>query len=139
MNIVAAMLVVATPFFQESNKEFSMKYYILLLIMSLIQSVILHSMFVSQMAFFAKISDKRIGGTYMTLLNTISNMGGSLAGTLALYIAGWISIKQCIIYSSPEPNFHTNTSLIFHNSTLSDMIVSNNTCSSQTKQQVKYF
>ncbi len=32
-------------------------------------------MFVSQMAFHAKISDPGIGGTYMTLLNTISNFG----------------------------------------------------------------
>jgi PAT family acetyl-CoA transporter-like MFS transporter 1 len=27
------------------------------------------------MAFFAKISDPAIGGTYMTLLNTIANLG----------------------------------------------------------------
>jgi PAT family acetyl-CoA transporter-like MFS transporter 1 len=28
-------------------------------------------MFVAQMSFFAKISDPAIGGTYMTLLNTV--------------------------------------------------------------------
>jgi hypothetical protein len=33
-------------------------------------------MFVCQMAFFAKISDPRVGGTYMTLLNTMANLGG---------------------------------------------------------------
>ena len=32
-------------------------------------------MFVSQMAFHAKISDPGIGGTYMTLLNTVANFG----------------------------------------------------------------
>ena len=32
-------------------------------------------MFVAQMAFFARVSDPRIGGTYMTLLNTIANLG----------------------------------------------------------------
>jgi len=32
-------------------------------------------MFVSQMAFHAKISDPAIGGTYMTLLNTLANLG----------------------------------------------------------------
>ena len=31
--------------------------------------------FVAQMSFFAKISDPSIGGTYMTLLNTIANLG----------------------------------------------------------------
>ena len=32
-------------------------------------------MFVAEMAFHAKVSDPRIGGTYMTLLNTVSNLG----------------------------------------------------------------
>ena len=32
-------------------------------------------MFVAMMAFYAKISDPLIGGTYMTLLNTITNFG----------------------------------------------------------------
>jgi PAT family acetyl-CoA transporter-like MFS transporter 1 len=32
-------------------------------------------MFVSQMAFFATVSDPKIGGTYMTLLNTLTNLG----------------------------------------------------------------
>lgn len=32
-------------------------------------------MFVSQMAFHAQISDPAIGGTYMTLLNTVANLG----------------------------------------------------------------
>ena len=35
----------------------------------------LYSMFVAQMAFYAKISDPLIGGTYMTLLNTVTNLG----------------------------------------------------------------
>ena len=33
------------------------------------------SMFVSQMAFFNRVSDPRIGGSYMTLLNTMANLG----------------------------------------------------------------
>lgn len=39
----------------------------------------LYSMFVSIMAFGAKISDPKIGGTYMTLLNTVANLGGRTA------------------------------------------------------------
>ena len=37
--------------------------------------IALYSMFVSAMAFFARVSDPLIGGTYMTLLNTLSNLG----------------------------------------------------------------
>ena len=32
-------------------------------------------MFVAQMAFFARVSDPLIGGSYMTLLNTLANLG----------------------------------------------------------------
>lgn len=52
-------------------------------------------MFVSVMAFHAKISDPIIGGTYMTLLNTISNMAGTWVGTLALWLVDNVSIKDC--------------------------------------------
>ena len=39
------------------------------------------AMFVAQMAFFNRVSDPKIGGTYMTMLNTISNLGGQWPGT----------------------------------------------------------
>ena len=40
-----------------------------------IPQVALYTMFVCQMAFHAQISDPSIGGTYMTLLNTVANLG----------------------------------------------------------------
>jgi hypothetical protein len=42
-----------------------------------------------------QISDKSIGGTYMTLLNTISNIGMAWPGTLALYLIDVMSVKHC--------------------------------------------
>lgn len=47
----------------------------------IVTAVVLHEvasncMFVAQMAFFSRVSDPLIGGTYMTLLNTIANVGG---------------------------------------------------------------
>mmetsp|Transcript_53799 Transcript_53799/g.107901 ORF Transcript_53799/g.107901 Transcript_53799/m.107901 type:complete len:275 (+) Transcript_53799:997-1821(+) len=47
-----------------------------------VQQVVMNVMFVSQMAFFAKVSEPRIGGTYMTLLNTIANLGAKWPSTL---------------------------------------------------------
>jgi len=44
-------------------------------------------MFVASMAFFAKVSDPAVGGTYMTLLNTLSNLGGNWPATAALWYA----------------------------------------------------
>ena len=52
-------------------------------------------MFVSIMAFFAKISDPAVGGTYMTLLNTLTNLGGNWPSTLALWMVDPLTAKQC--------------------------------------------
>lgn len=52
-------------------------------------------MFVAVMAFHAKISDSTVGGTYMTLLNTCTNLGGNWPAILALYFVDPLSWKQC--------------------------------------------
>lgn len=54
-----------------------------------------NAMFVSQMAFFAQVSDPRIGGSYMTLLNTAANLGGAWPGPLALWSIGQLDVRQC--------------------------------------------
>ena len=51
----------------------------------LFPQVFLYCMFVAIMAFFAKVSDPAVGGTYMTLLNTLTNLGGNWPATLALW------------------------------------------------------
>jgi len=43
-------------------------------------------MFVPTIAFFAKVSDPVIGGTYMTLLNTVCNLGKAAF----LFILQWL-------------------------------------------------
>jgi len=48
------------------------------------------------MAFFSRISDTSIGGTYMTLLNTVSNLGHKLAETSIFFLIGATSSKLCI-------------------------------------------
>ena len=58
----------------------------------LIRSCSSTAMFVSMMTMFARVSDKRIGGTYMTLLNTIANLGGNLAQSSALFSVEYMDI-----------------------------------------------
>lgn len=53
-------------------------------------------MFVALMAFNAKISDPKVGGTYMTLLNTVANLGGNWPPTLALWLVEELSWTQCV-------------------------------------------
>ena len=64
-------------------------------------------MFVSIMAFFARVSDPAVGGTYMTLLNTLTNLGGNWPSTLALWMVDPLTSKQCV----PGPNMTETASL----------------------------
>lgn len=52
-------------------------------------------MFVAVMAFFARISDPMFGGTNMTLLNTLQNLGGAWTNTAALWLTDFLTYKQC--------------------------------------------
>ncbi len=53
-----------------------LSFYLICIVLSSLSVVISTTMFVAQMSFFANISPKDIGGTYMTALNTLSNLGG---------------------------------------------------------------
>jgi len=46
----------------------------------------------AQMMFFAKNVDANIGGSYMTLLNTINNLGGSWPAPVIMYLMGRLTI-----------------------------------------------
>lgn len=52
-------------------------------------------MFVAGMSFHAQVSDPRMGGTYMTLLNTLTNLGSTWAGTSVLWLVDIVSFKDC--------------------------------------------
>lgn len=48
------------------------------------------------MAFNARVSDPRFGGTYMTMLNTVANLGGTWPTTAALWFVDTVTWKTCI-------------------------------------------
>eukprot|EP00401_Gymnodinium_catenatum_P029272 CAMPEP_0117558818 /NCGR_PEP_ID=MMETSP0784-20121206/53039_1 /TAXON_ID=39447 /ORGANISM="" /LENGTH=444 /DNA_ID=CAMNT_0005356173 /DNA_START=18 /DNA_END=1350 /DNA_ORIENTATION=+ len=47
----------------------------------------------AQMALFAKVSDPAIGGTYMTLLNTLANLGQKLPPTATFFLVDYMTCK----------------------------------------------
>jgi MFS transporter, PAT family, solute carrier family 33 (acetyl-CoA transportor), member 1 len=51
--------------------------------------------FNSQMSFFSKIADPSIGGTYMTLLNTMANLGSKWPNFISLYLLPSWSTSYC--------------------------------------------
>jgi PAT family acetyl-CoA transporter-like MFS transporter 1 len=60
--------------------------------------------FVGMGSYFTKISDPAIGGTYMTLLNTISNLGGTWPRYFVLLAVDYFTIAPCSI-ASPDGSF----------------------------------
>ncbi|XP_078064303.1 acetyl-coenzyme A transporter 1 [Mustelus asterias] len=99
MGMIFALVVFWTPMVKQGT-EFPVYYYGVLLLSYALHQVTVYSIYVAVMAFNAKISDPSIGGTYMTLLNTISNLAGNWPATLALWLVDPLTVKKCI--GAPE-------------------------------------
>ncbi|VDN07068.1 unnamed protein product [Thelazia callipaeda] len=96
MSGVFAAMVWWTPSFKLSSGDFSVLLYIFWIAAYCFHQVASYSMFVSMMAFNAQVSDPAVGGTYMTLLNTLNNLGGNWPVTLILSITDHFTFKNCV-------------------------------------------
>ncbi|KAL3087794.1 hypothetical protein niasHT_029558 [Heterodera trifolii] len=96
MSLALALLVYWTPSFREPNGEYPYFYYAIWIGAYYLQQVSSYCIFLSMMAFNAQISDPKIGGTYMTLLNTLNNLGGNWPVTLFLSITDFFNRKNCV-------------------------------------------
>ncbi|GMR61218.1 hypothetical protein PMAYCL1PPCAC_31413, partial [Pristionchus mayeri] len=115
---LAGLIYFSTNLRVPGSKDFYMSFYIIWAVAYVIRQIGMSSMFVSSTAFNAQISDPRIGGTYMTLLNTLNNMGGNWPVTLILSITDTFTWKNCY------PPIH-------HNSTVSSVLYS---CSTEATE-----
>eukprot|EP00943_MAST-04B_sp_MAST-4B-sp1_P000826 g826.t1 len=61
-------------------------YYIVIIALYIAITVVATAMFLGQVGLFAKISDPRLGGTYMTLLNTVANLAFKWPSTLVYFL-----------------------------------------------------
>ena len=78
------------------------------------EQVALYCMFVAIMAFHARISDPRVGGTYLTLLNTLTNLGGNWCQTLALWLVDGLTWTNCLGATIPGLHCSSKTSAKVH-------------------------
>ena len=69
-------------------------YYIAVIVLYIAISIIATAMFLGQVGFFAKISDPRLGGTYMTLLNTVANLAFKWPTTLVYFLVDSFTTKS---------------------------------------------
>ena len=71
--------------FKNSEGEYDYKFYIVCICVFAINTCVDLTRAVSMTAFMARVSDESIGGTYMTFLNTLSNLGKSNNSTMSRY------------------------------------------------------
>jgi hypothetical protein len=69
-------------------------FYPNLIFLFIINESLIYLMLVSRVGFYARISDPSIGGTYITLLSMLGNLGASLTTSAVLFTAEWIKPNQ---------------------------------------------
>lgn len=80
----------------------SMLFFAILIVVAALNELAGNFIFGAQMTFFAKISDPLIGGTYMTFLNTVSNLGSKWPNFLSLWLLPKMTISSCVSLASED-------------------------------------
>ncbi|XGW12585.1 hypothetical protein V3C99_013341 [Haemonchus contortus] len=106
---IFALLVYFTPHFKLDTGKFNNLVYAIWILGYILHQVATYCMFVSMMAFNAQVSDPRVGGTYMTLLNTLNNLGGNWPVTLVLSVTDWFTYKDCVVKGTKDVLYACNT------------------------------
>ncbi|KAF8981850.1 hypothetical protein BGZ46_002196 [Entomortierella lignicola] len=99
---VVAMLIVSS--FPKDGVVTS-TYFYLVLATTVTTSFTSTVAFVSMGAFMTVIADPVIGGTYMTLLNTLSNFGGTWPRFFVLEAVDYFTVSTCSISGANEDGF----------------------------------
>jgi PAT family acetyl-CoA transporter-like MFS transporter 1 len=71
-------------------------YYAFLFAWLTVYSAFSNAHFISFMAFYNRVSDADMGGTYMTILNTVSNLGAKWMESATLFIMDSVSTQVCL-------------------------------------------
>ena len=94
--VASVGLVLLTPLGISGSWIGTSVFYGICLTLSMLESAGMQVMFTSKMTFFARVSDPVIGGTYMTVLNTISNIGGNIASQVSYRLAEAATIPNVV-------------------------------------------
>ena len=78
---------------QLTDGTFPSYYYVLLTLVYAVHRITLYGMFLGVVAFNARISDPVVGATYMTLLNTFTNLGNMWPTSFSLWFVDQVTVK----------------------------------------------
>ncbi|CAG8959625.1 hypothetical protein HYFRA_00001528 [Hymenoscyphus fraxineus] len=104
--LAAVIAQITVVIFPENGVD---TWYLLVVIAEHIFSTFTNTvMFVAISAFHARIADPVIGGTYMTLLATVSNLGGTFPRFFVLKLVDFFTVASCV---PPASDFKLPSSL----------------------------
>ncbi|RWS23672.1 acetyl-coenzyme A transporter 1-like protein [Leptotrombidium deliense] len=107
--VVNCLFLWATAVLVQENNSFPVYYYVIAIFVFTLEMLASYFTGITLWAFMARVSDPAIGGTYMTLLTTLSNLGGTWTSTAAIYFVKLLSFQWC-----PEKSYFcgiTNSTL----------------------------
>lgn len=111
--LIFPLVVYWTPSMKLEDGTFPFHYYLTLVLVYAMHQVTVYSIFVALMAFHAAVSDPTIGGTYMTLLNTVTNLGANWPSTTSLWLVDKLTFETCTeTCSRAVTNSSTSTSTL---------------------------
>ena len=88
MGVVAGMSA-------DGSEPITTSYFLLILFSTILNSFASTVQFVGITAFHTQVADPVMGGTYMTLLNTISNLGGTWPRYFVLKMVDFFTVSMC--------------------------------------------
>ncbi|OQE29374.1 hypothetical protein PENSTE_c002G06686 [Penicillium steckii] len=101
--LAAAVIAQFTVMIYPSGPDVPFWYLMTVIFEHVISTFMNTVMFVAISAFHARIADPAIGGTYMTLLATVSNLGGTFPRFFILKLVDLFTVATCLPPTTPPP------------------------------------
>ncbi|RLN88483.1 hypothetical protein BBJ28_00024491 [Nothophytophthora sp. Chile5] len=96
VGLMYAGIVYFTPMAMAQGEDTHLVFYGVILAVGALHELAANMMYVPQMAFYARVSDPSIGGTYMTFLNTVTNLGTKWPNSLSLAVVDHLTTRECL-------------------------------------------
>lgn len=92
--ILMCILIGIYVFFTSKLVAYPYVFYSVLLVLFVINEAIIYLQLTARVGFYAQISELAIGGTYMTLVSTVGNIGQTLSSTAVYFVADLLPKKH---------------------------------------------
>ena len=113
--LALTLLVFMAPLVMLENGGFPTIFYGAIITVFALDRAMSLAMWVAVIAFFARISDPKMGATYMSFFTTLNSLGTRWPISLNLWLVDKITYKHCTVESQGTNNtlnFVTNTTLL---------------------------